>query len=44
MAEGRISLRESSQGESSGLRVSLEGLLKTHYDGYSLRANAYSLH
>ena len=36
-------LRESSQGESSGLRVRLEGLLKTHYDVYSLPANEYSL-
>ena len=42
-AEGRILLRESSQSESSGLRVRLEGLLKTHYDAYSLLANAYSL-
>ena len=49
--KGRILLRESSQGESSGLRVRLEGLLKTHYDAYSplanvylLPANAYSLH
>ena len=41
--EGRILLRESSQGESSGLRVRLEGSLKTHYDAYSLPANAYSL-
>ena len=40
--EGRILLRESSQGESSGLRVRLEGSLKTHYDAYSLPANAYS--
>ena len=36
-------LRESSQGESSGLRVRLEGSLRTHYDAYSLPANAYSL-
>ena len=41
--EGRILLRESSQGESSGLRVRLEGSLKTHYNAYSLLANAYSL-
>ena len=41
--EGRILLRESSQGESSGLRVTLEGSLKTHYDAYSLPANGYSL-
>ena len=34
---------ESFQGESSGLRVRLEGSLKTHYDAYSLLANAYSL-
>ena len=34
-------LRESSQGESSGLKVRLEGLLKTHYDVYSLPANVY---
>ena len=34
--EGRILLRESSQGESSGLRVRHEGSLKTHYDAYSL--------
>ena len=32
--EGRILPRESSQGESSGLRVRLEGSLKTHYDVY----------
>ena len=43
ICEGRIFLRESSQGESSGLSVRLEGLSKTHYDGYSLLANAYSL-
>ena len=41
--EGRSLLRESSQGEGSGLRVRLEGLLKTHYNAYSLLANAYSL-
>ena len=41
--EGRILLRESSQGESSGLRVRLEGSLKNHYDVYSLLANAYLL-
>ena len=41
--EGRILLRESSQGESSGLRVRLQGLLKTHYDVYSLLTNVYSL-
>ena len=41
--EGRILLRESSQGESSRLRVRLEGSLKTHYDVYSLLANVYSL-
>ena len=41
--EGRILLRESSQGESSGLSVRLEGSLKTHYDTYSLPANVYSL-
>ena len=38
--EGRVLLRESSQGESSGLRVRLEGSLKTHYDAYSLLTNA----
>ena len=38
-----FSQRESSQGESSGLRVRLEGSLKTHYDAYSLPANACSL-
>ena len=43
ISEGRILLRESSQGESSGLRVTLEGLLKTHYDVYSFLADAYSL-
>ena len=36
-------LRENSQGESSALRVRREGSLKTHYDMYSLLANAYSL-
>ena len=36
-------LRESSQGESSGLRVRLEGSLKTHCDAYSLPANVYLL-
>ena len=41
--EGRILLRESSQGESSGLRVRLEGSLETHYDVYLLLTNAYSL-
>ena len=41
--KGRILLRESSKGESSGLRVRLEGSLKTHYDAYLLPANAYSL-
>ena len=41
--EGRILLRESSQGESSGLRVRLEGSLKTHYDAYLLLANVYLL-
>ena len=41
--EGRILLRESSQGESSGLRVRLEGSLRTHYDAYLLPANIYSL-
>ena len=39
--KGRILLRESSQGESSGLRVRCEGSLKTHYDAYLLLANAY---
>ena len=29
--------------KSSGLRVRLEGLLKTHYDAYLLLANAYLL-
>ena len=43
MFEGRILLRESSQGEGSGLRVRLEGSLKPHYDAYSLPVNAYSL-
>ena len=50
-SERRILLRESSQGESSGLRVQLEGSLKTYYDAYSLSAkvylflaNAYLLH
>ena len=42
-AKGRILLRESSQGESPGLRVRLEGSLKTHHDAYSLPANVYSL-
>ena len=41
--EGIILLRESSQGESSGLSVRLEGSLKTHYDAYLLLANAYLL-
>ena len=41
--EGRILLRESSQGESSGLRVRLEVSLKTHYNAYLLLANVYSL-
>ena len=41
--ESRILLRESSQGGSSGLRVRLEGSLRTHYDAYLLPANAYSL-
>ena len=41
--EGRILLSESSQGENSGLRDRLEGLLKTHYDAYSLPTNAYLL-
>ena len=41
--EGRILLRDSSQGESSGLRVRLEGSLKTYYDAYLLPANAYLL-
>ena len=41
--EGRILLRESSQGESSGLRVRLEGSLKPHYDAYLLLANVYLL-
>ena len=41
--EGRILIRESYQGESSGLTVRLEGSLKTHYDVYSLPPNAYSL-
>ena len=47
--EGEILLRESSQGENSGLRVRLQGSLKTYYDVYllpvnvdSLPANAYS--
>ena len=39
--EGGILLRESSQGESSGLRVRLEGSLKSHCDAYLLPANAY---
>ena len=39
--EGRILLRESSQDESSGLRVRLEGSLQTHYDAYLLLANVY---
>ena len=39
---GRILLRDSYQGQSSGLRVRLEGLLKTHYDAYLLPANVYS--
>ena len=34
--EGRILLRESFQGESWGLRIRLEGSLKTHDDAYSL--------
>ena len=34
---------DSSQGESSGLRVRLEGSLKTLYDAYLLLANVYSL-
>ena len=36
-------LRESSRGDSSGLRVRLEGSLKAHYDVYLLLANAYLL-
>ena len=42
-SEGRILLRESSQGESSGLRVRLEGSLKTHYDAYELSPSELSL-
>ena len=43
LREGRILLRESSQGESSGLRVRLERSLKTHYDVHLLPANVYLL-